>query len=81
MDTLSAAIPSVVLLIAMHPDVQKKIVGELDSVFGSVDEEVTEDSIDKLEYLEMVIKETLRIWPVVPFNSRQLQKDMTIGNY
>lgn len=80
LDTLSAAIPSVVLLIAMHPDVQEEIIKELDSVFSSVDEEVTDDNIDKLEYLDMVIKETLRIWPVVPFNTRKSVNQMTIGN-
>lgn len=64
----------------MHPDVQDEIIRELDSVFTSKEEEVTDDHIDKLVYLEMVIKETMRIWPVVPFNSRQLLKDMTIGN-
>lgn len=54
------------MLLATHPEVQDKIANELREVFYSNDVEITYDNITKLDYLERVIKESLRLCPVVP---------------
>lgn len=78
-DTLGVGIPSTTLLIAFHPEVQQKLYEELQLVFNSGDEEVTEDHLDKLTYMEMVIKESLRFWTVVPWGWKHTKKEMKIG--
>lgn len=54
------------MLLATHPEIQEKIVDELKQVFFSDDVEISYDNILKLDLLERVIKESLRLCPVVP---------------
>lgn len=54
------------MLLATHPDIQQRVADELKEVFYSDDVEITYDNITKLDYLERVIKESLRLCPVVP---------------
>lgn len=69
------------LLMAMHPVMQEKVVAELREVFETADEEVTDEKLNKLTYLEMVIKETMRFWPPAPFFARYVSQDMEIGPF
>ena len=46
---------------------QKRIHKELDRVFEASNRHLTSDDIGSLKYLECVIKESMRIMPVVPF--------------
>lgn len=54
------------MLLATHPEIQEKAFAELKEVFYSEDVEITYDNITKLDYLERIIKESLRLCPVVP---------------
>lgn len=54
------------MLLATHPEIQQRVADELGEVFYSNDVEISYDNIGKLEYLERVIKESLRLCPVVP---------------
>lgn len=54
------------MLLATHPEVQERAVEELKEVFYSEDVEISYENITKLDYLERVIKESLRLCPVVP---------------
>lgn len=55
-----------VMLLATHPEIQERAYEELKEVFYSDDVEINLDNITKLDYLERVIKESLRLCPVVP---------------
>jgi cytochrome P450 family 313 len=68
-------------MLAMHPEVQNKVVEELHQVFETADEEVTEEHLKKLEYLEYVINETIRLIPVLPMLSRHTTGEVQLENF
>ena len=49
--------------IATHPDVQDKLQQEIDSVWTDGEQLPTYETVNELPYLDMVISETLRIYP------------------
>lgn len=42
---------------------------------------VTGEHLARMKYLEMVVKESLRMWPSVPFVGRQLSEDIAVGKW
>ncbi|EGT55334.1 hypothetical protein CAEBREN_32828 [Caenorhabditis brenneri] len=67
---------------AHNPDIQEKVYEELIEIFGEdPDEDVTSESIKKLEYTERVLKESKRRLPPVPMVQRKLREDMEIGGH
>lgn len=61
--------------IARNPEVQKKIQDEIDMVLSEDNGEFTYDNMSKLKYLECVIDEGLRKYPIVPVHFRTASKD------
>ena len=53
-----------------HPDVLERVTAEIDSLGRDADP----DAISRLPYLEAVLQETLRLYPVVPVASRLLNQ-------
>lgn len=77
---LLSAIAFTLYNIAKHPDVQRKILAECQDVFGDdLSAAVTTHDLNNLNYLEMVIKETLRLYPSVPLFGRKIVRETTIG--
>ncbi|XP_065171905.1 cytochrome P450 4d2-like [Atheta coriaria] len=75
-DTVSAAISFTLFCIAQHPDVQSKIIEEQRSIFANEpDRDVTSEDLKDMHYLEMVIKEGLRLYPSVPGIARNVCED------
>ncbi|KAE8751143.1 Cytochrome P450 CYP4 [Frankliniella occidentalis] len=69
----------VLLCISLRQDVQDRIVQEITSVFGEdVDRAGTMDDMRHLEYLERVIKETLRMFPSIPQFGRSPSQDIEL---
>ncbi|XP_033634632.1 cholesterol 24-hydroxylase-like [Asterias rubens] len=59
------------------PEIYQRVMTEVNAVFGSNDRIEYKD-LAKLEYLTMVIKETLRLWPPAFGTNRELATDMTV---
>ncbi|KAK7870816.1 hypothetical protein R5R35_014406 [Gryllus longicercus] len=75
-DTTEAALSFAIYLLASHPDVQEKVLEELKSVFDwSQPLHPTIQQLGELKYLEMVIKEVLRLYPSVPVILRDITQD------
>ncbi|XP_027920963.1 cytochrome P450 CYP736A12-like [Vigna unguiculata] len=63
-----------------HPRVMKKLQDELDNVVGR-NKLVEENDLVKLNYLDIVIKETLRLYPPGPLVPRESTEDATVQGY
>uniref|UniRef100_A0A2A4JHV7 Cytochrome P450 n=1 Tax=Heliothis virescens TaxID=7102 RepID=A0A2A4JHV7_HELVI len=77
-DTSAVGSAFTTVMMAKYPDVQDKVYQELQDVFGDSDRPVTPEDLPRLKYLETVIKETLRMYPPVPFIVRNVEKDVTL---
>ncbi|GAB6023575.1 hypothetical protein CHUAL_008346 [Chamberlinius hualienensis] len=80
-DTTAATISFTLLCIANFPQVQIKVIEEIDSIFGETDRDVTMEDLSHLKYLECVIKETLRLFSPLQMIGRELEEDMNIDGY
>lgn len=65
----------------MHQDVQDRVVQEVKTVFGCENLLITIEEIPKLEYLTMVINESLRLFPITPLIGREIQKDVQLEKF
>lgn len=81
-DTSAFTIAHTILLLAMHPKVESRVMDELNEVFGGqpIDSDLTMEQVNRLIYLEQVIKESLRLYPVVPFLLRHCTEDTKLSN-
>jgi docosahexaenoic acid omega-hydroxylase len=66
-------------MLAMFPEVQQKVVDEMKEVFGSVDAPIDFDSLNRLTYLDLVVKETMRLFPVLPVSARETTDEVEVG--
>ncbi|CAG4967347.1 unnamed protein product [Parnassius apollo] len=69
------------VLIGSYPKVQERLFEELHYVFGEDDRDVTKQDLSRLEYLEAVLKESMRIYPIVALTVRILDKNVKLKNY
>lgn len=68
-------------MLAMHKHVQENVMKELHEVFSSVDDPIDFETTNKLPYLEMVIKETLRLFPISAFTLRTSTDEFELDGY
>ncbi|KAJ6644110.1 Cytochrome P450 4c3 [Pseudolycoriella hygida] len=80
-DTVSNALAFVMLCLANYSDVQQRVREEMNECVGDDVTELTSEHLARLCYLDMVIKESLRLYPPGPFTGRQLLEDAQIGDY
>ncbi|PRQ16525.1 putative cytochrome P450 [Rosa chinensis] len=80
-DTSASSIVWSLSELLRHPRVMKKLQKELQTVVG-MDRMVEETDLPKLEYLSMVVKESLRLHPVAPLLvPHESIEDITIDGY
>ncbi|KAA8542691.1 hypothetical protein F0562_023810 [Nyssa sinensis] len=80
-ETSATAIDWTLSELVRNPEIMRQLQEELRSVIG-VDEMVEEKDLAKLDYLDMVIKESLRLHPVAPLLvPRESMEDIVIDDY
>uniref|UniRef100_R4FQF2 Putative p450 enzyme n=1 Tax=Rhodnius prolixus TaxID=13249 RepID=R4FQF2_RHOPR len=80
-DTTSVTLTFALYLLGLHPEIQEKTFEEQYNIFGDSDRAATRPDLNEMHYLEMVIKETLRLYPSVPYISRSIAEDLILpGN-
>jgi cytochrome P450 len=67
------------MLLAQHPQVQTKLIEELKTVLDGRPPTVAD--LPRLRYADMVIKESMRLYPPVASFGREAAKDCEIGGY
>ena len=81
-DTTSQTLSYVGYILATHPEIQEKLKEEVDEAYDENGGMMpTYYAIQEMEYLDMVIHETLRCTNPVPFLSRVCTKDYTVPEY
>ncbi|XP_040078399.1 cytochrome P450 3A18 [Ixodes scapularis] len=77
-DTTAVALAYIMHILAKYPEEQDNILREITEAFPDK-KELGYDEIHRLKRLEMVISESLRLYPViVTFVSRNCQQDITV---
>ncbi|KAJ6003720.1 Cytochrome P450 E-class CYP52 [Penicillium canescens] len=79
-DTTASLLSWTILLLARHQNVFEKLRSDILKQFGTYDQPCNLDfeSLKSCQYLQHFLKETLRLYPIVPFNRRCATKDTTL---
>ncbi len=78
-DTSTALLAWALHLLAEHPAVMTQARSEVDRVVGRDD--LTLAHVDHLDYLDAVIKETMRLYPPIHVGNRFVTEDTTLSGY
>ncbi|KAF5302921.1 hypothetical protein FQA39_LY02101 [Lamprigera yunnana] len=79
-DTTAAGSSFFLSLMGIYPDVQEKVIREMDEIFGDSDRPATFADTLEMKYLERCLLETLRLYPPVPVIARQLKENVKLAN-
>ncbi|XP_004926535.1 cytochrome P450 4V2 [Bombyx mori] len=77
-DTSAVTIGFTLELLSKYPEIQEKVYKELCAVFGDSERPLVKEDLEKMKYLERVVKESLRLFPPVPFIIRKVLEDITL---
>ncbi|XP_055953328.1 cytochrome P450 4c3-like isoform X2 [Argiope bruennichi] len=81
-DTTAAAISWTLYCLGIYPEVQKQVHEELDAIFGEEKNmDISREILSQMRYLECVIKETMRLYPVIPVITRENDQDFKVLNH
>ncbi|XP_065169727.1 cytochrome P450 4C1-like [Atheta coriaria] len=78
-DTCSSTFSYLCICLSLYPEIQEKVYQEICQVVG--DRPFHHSDYQRLHYLHMVIKETMRIFPTGPIIHREVSDDVKIGDY
>ncbi|XP_063914278.1 cytochrome P450 4C1-like [Zophobas morio] len=80
-ETTAITVNTVLIILGIYPEIQEKVYQELVSVLPHMGKDPTLVEISRLDYLERVIKESMRLYPAVPFISRFADEDINCDPY
>ncbi|XP_070556759.1 cytochrome P450 3A29-like [Ptychodera flava] len=78
LETTSTTMSFLAYVMATHPDIQDKMCKEIDDVMAEYDEP-NYQAVAKMLYLDMVVRETLRMYPPAVRFERECNEDVTIA--
>ncbi|XP_055308996.1 cytochrome P450 4V2-like [Sitodiplosis mosellana] len=78
-DTSATVFYGITLMLAIHQEYQERVVDEMREIFIDVNEPVTNDHLSRMTFLDLVIKETMRYFPIGPFLGRECTADFEIN--
>jgi cytochrome P450 len=78
-DTTGKTMSAILLLLAMNPHEQEKLHNEIASVLSSETDNIDEEKLAKIDYLDLVIKESLRLFPQGLILAREATADVQLS--
>jgi cytochrome P450 len=78
-ETTANALAWTFRLLGEHADVEQKLLDEVDAVLGA--RTATMDDVTRLKYTEMVLAESMRLYPPAWAQVRQALQDFKLGEY
>lgn len=78
-ETTANLIATTIVYLAIYKDIQQKVYDEICQVFSDESVEVNHDTMGSLKYLDMVIKESLRLFSPIPISIRETIDELDIG--
>ena len=78
-DTTANSLTYTAYLLALNPDIQEKLIDEIKAYTAENPNDSPFDASKNIVYLDMVIQESLRMYPAAPRASRHTNKSITIG--
>lgn len=79
-DTSSVALFCGIYCLARYPEIQEKLYQEIISVVPDDDTQITVEHLANMTYLDMVVSETLRLFPAGPMVARKATEDFKLSN-
>ncbi|XP_063079355.1 cholesterol 24-hydroxylase-like [Engraulis encrasicolus] len=76
-ETTANQLAFAIMELGRHPEILQRLKEEVDDVLG-VKQDISNEDLGRLTYLNQVLKETLRLYPTAPGTSRWLAKDIVI---
>ncbi|KAL6257579.1 hypothetical protein P5V15_011156 [Pogonomyrmex californicus] len=73
-----------VFMLANFPEIQEKLYKEMLDIYGLEtlkSAPIKYDDIQRMYYLDCIIKETLRLFPVIPLIGRKVMENLKIGDH
>ncbi|EAT42397.1 AAEL006058-PA [Aedes aegypti] len=77
-DTTANAVSYTCLQLAMHPEQQERLYNEINDIFPNSEPIITLEALKCLPYLDMVLKEALRLYPAAWIVMRENTDDVII---
>lgn len=77
-ESTTSAFLFTIKLLGAHPEIENKLREALKKELQS--KEITMENVDNIPYLEMVIKESLRLYPSLPIYPKAVEKPFKLGN-
>ncbi|XP_025263538.1 cytochrome P450 4V2 [Camponotus floridanus] len=83
-DTTAVTIDFAIFMLANFPSIQEKVYQELWQIYETKTPKsapIKYEDLQHMDYLDRVIKETMRLFPAVPLIGRYLTEDVKIGEF
>ncbi|KAL0270235.1 UNVERIFIED_CONTAM: hypothetical protein PYX00_007707 [Menopon gallinae] len=77
-ETSSTGLTFCLYELAKNPDLQKRLQDEIDSALIDCDNDITYEKLHEMEYLDMVVQESLRMYPPLGNLQRKCENDYRI---
>lgn len=80
-DTIKWMLTAFAYELARNPDIQERLIDEIDATNSALDgADVTYEELNKMEYMDMVLSEVLRLYPPFVLHDRLCTKDFKFND-